>query len=94
MLSELSRRDVAGRALGLCLQARDLEEPLGDSFGREITELVDAHLDPLPEAVDDHDAAIWRPSAVDDDLRRGRGGPSVLRISTSLLRAHHFLYHR
>lgn len=61
MLSRPSRRDTAVRALTLCSQTRDLEEPLGHSFGRESAELVDTHLDPLPEAADDHDAAIWRP---------------------------------
>jgi len=40
--------------------------------------MVNAHLHPLPEAINDHDAPVWRRSTVDDNLRHGRGGPAVL----------------
>jgi hypothetical protein len=43
--------------------------------------LINAHLNPLPEAVNDHDAAVWHHSVVDDNLRHGRVGPAVSRGS-------------
>jgi hypothetical protein len=40
-------------------------EPVGDSLGCELAELVNAHLRPLPKAVNDHDAPVWRRGTVD-----------------------------
>ena len=54
---------------------------------------VGTHLNPLPEAVNDHDATIGLHSAVDDNLRYGRGGSGVM---WHLILAHlrHFLSSR